>query len=75
MRILRTPFTSLIIVYVSISLFAFNARVEGRISSSTKHLDRHIDSKLKEQSIKILIGHLAYCGLYKPFCLIINDSN
>ena len=52
MRILRTPFTFLIIVSVSISLFAFNARVEGRISSSTKHLDRHIDSKLKEQSIK-----------------------
>ncbi len=40
------------VVFVGVTLFAFNARVEGRISSSTKQLDRYIDAKLKEQKIK-----------------------
>ncbi len=40
-----------IIVY-AVTLLTFNASVEGRIWSSTKHLDRHIDAKLKEQDIK-----------------------
>jgi hypothetical protein len=33
-------------------LFYFDATVEGRISSSVKHLDRHIDANLKKHNIK-----------------------
>ena len=52
----KTPncllFIFTVIGFATICLFSINTVVEGRISSSTKHLDRHIDSKLKQEGIK-----------------------
>ena len=42
----------LIFIGISIMLWGFSASVEGRIWSSTKHIDRHIDARLKEEDIK-----------------------
>ena len=42
----------LICICVTIILWSFSTSVEGRIWSSTKHLDRHIDARLKEEDIK-----------------------
>lgn len=52
----KTPncllFIFTVIALATICLFSINTIVEGRISSSTKHLDRHIESKLKQEGIK-----------------------
>ena len=42
----------LILICVSIMLWNVSPGVEGRIWSSTKHLDRHIDARLREEEIK-----------------------
>ena len=42
----------IIFIGISIMLWSFSASVEGRIWSSTKHIDRHIDARLKEEDIK-----------------------
>lgn len=42
----------LIFICASIILWAVSTGVEGRIWAGTKHLDRHIDARLKEQEIK-----------------------
>ena len=52
-RIPNLPFVIFpIVVSVGVILLAFNTVVEGRFPSSTKHLDRYIDTRLKEQEIK-----------------------
>ena len=42
----------IIFIGISIMLWSFSTSVEGRIWSSTKHIDRHIDARLKEEDIK-----------------------
>ena len=48
----NSPNGLLIFICVSIMLWSFSLDVEGRIWSGTKHLDRHIDARLKEEEIK-----------------------
>ncbi len=42
----------LIFVCASIMLWHVSTDVEGRIWSGTRHIDRHIDARLKEEEIK-----------------------
>lgn len=43
---------ALIFICVSIMLWDVGTSTEGRIGSGTKHIDRHIDARLKEEDIK-----------------------